>query len=446
MWKKIPYNSFIALEAIYQNKFRAFLTSLGILFGVASVIAMLAIGKGAQQEILDQLTLLGTNNIIVTPIVEQEEGKVNDENAQQTREEKQRFSPGLTLKDAHSIEQVIPGVDFVSPEVVVETMAIRAGLRRSSKLVGVLPAYFQTSDFQLARGNMFDEYQVENSLPVCVIGSGVKAKFFPREEALGNRIKCGSLWLTVIGILEERQIVQSNVKHLSIRNYNMDIYTPITTMLLRFKNRALITKQDVKEAENQNNNGNEDQVQQNYHQLDRMIVRVQDTNQMSTIADIMSRMLQRRHNEVVDFEIIVPEILLQQEQRTRTIFNIVLGAIASISLIVGGIGIMNIMLASVMERTKEIGIRLAIGATETDVVLQFIAEAIAISITGGIAGIVLGFIMSYGIERFAHIQTIVSPLSVFLSFAVSISVGLVFGIFPAKKAAGQDPIISLRYE
>jgi len=446
MWKKIPYNFFIALDAIYQNKFRAFLTSLGILFGVASVIAMLAIGKGAQQEILEQLKLLGTNNVIVTPIVEQEEGEVEDEDDQQGQAEKKRFSPGLTLSDARSIQKIIPGVDFVSPEVVVETMAIRSGLRRSTKLVGVEPNYFKTSNFHLSEGDMFDKYQVENSLPVCIIGTGVKARFFPQEAPLGKQIKCGNLWLTVIGVLEERQITQSNVKHLSIRDYNMDIYTPITTMLLRFKNRALITQEDVKRAEVNNNNGNGTRQRTNYHQLDRLIVRVDDTKYMGTVSDIMSRMLQRRHNDVVDFEIVVPEILLEQEQRTRTIFNIVLGAIASISLIVGGIGIMNIMLASVMERTKEIGIRLAIGATQTDVILQFISEAVAISITGGVAGIITGFVMSYGIERFAEIQTIISPLSVALSFGVSISVGLIFGIFPARKAAAQDPIVSLRYE
>ncbi|MCB0314518.1 MAG: FtsX-like permease family protein, partial [Calditrichaeota bacterium] len=164
------------------------------------------------------------------------------------------------------------------------------------------------------------------------------------------------------------------------------------------------------------------------------------------VADILSRMLERRHNRVVDFEIVVPELLLQQEQRTRAIFNIVLGAIASISLLVGGIGIMNIMLASVLERIKEIGIRMAVGATQTDIVLQFVMEAMIISLSGGIAGIILGVLMSYFIESITDIKTIISPLAVGVSFLVSISVGLVFGINPARRAAAQDPIVSLRYE
>jgi len=447
MWQKIPYNFFIAIEAIYQNKFRAFLTSLGILFGVASVISMLAIGKGAQQEILEQLRLLGTNNIIVTPVIKQEEGKVTDEISENpTKTEKKQFSTGLTLLDAQSISEIIPHVEYVSPEIVVETMAIRAGLRRSTKLVGISSHYFEDTQFDLAMGNLFSQHQMENSAPVCVIGNGVKTKFFPGEEPIGKRIKAGSLWLTVVGVLQERHISQSNIQHLGIRDYNMDIYTPISTMLIRFKNRALVTKQDIQEANARQNQNQTTEKNPNYHQLDRLTVRISDVAFMPQVADIISRMLERRHNDVVDFEVVIPEMLLAQEKRTRTIFNIVLGAIASISLIVGGIGIMNIMLASVMERIKEIGIRLSIGATQQDISLQFVAEAIAISITGGIAGIILGFIMSAGIEKFAGIQTIVSPISVLISFIVSVTVGLVFGIFPARKAARQDPIVSLRYE
>ncbi|HKJ69042.1 MAG TPA: ABC transporter permease [bacterium] len=446
MWQKLPYNFLIAVEAIYQNKFRAFLTSLGILFGVASVISMLAIGTGAQQEILEQIRLLGTNNVIITPVVEQEEGKVTEEE-DQTKTEKKRFSPGLTLTDCESIENIVPHVDYVSPEVVVETVTIRAGLRRSAKLVGVTSKYFDTSDFILERGNYFSEYQQENSLPVCIIGNSVSAKFFPQEDPIGKRIKAGNLWLTVIGVLERRHISQSNIQHLGIRDFNMDIYTPINTMLLRFRNRAVVTRDDIMAAaRNQNDTETLTAEERNYHQLDRLVVRVDEVRYMSTISDVLSRMLERRHNDIVDFQIVIPEMLLEQEKRTRTIFNIVLGAIASISLIVGGIGIMNIMLASVMERIKEIGIRLAIGATQLDILLQFIGEAVSISITGGIAGIMLGFMMSSGIERFTGILTIVSPISVIVSVVVSVSVGLVFGIFPARRAASQDPIVSLRYE
>ena len=446
MLRQLPHNLFIALEAIYQNKFRAFLTSLGILFGVASVIAMLAIGQGAQQEILEQLKLLGTNNIIITPVIEKEEGRVDEEDAEDKKEQERRFSPGLTLQDAKNIEYTIPQVEHVSPEVVYDVTAVRAGLKRSLKFIGVTPYYFSTSNFILDRGNMFSEYQMENALPVCIIGSDVRTRFFPGVDPVGLRIKVGQMWLTVIGVLKERGVAESHIQHLGLRDYDMDIYTPISTILLRYKNRARITGDDILKEARRQQNGESGAVRSNYHQLDRLVVRVSGTEYMKPVSEVIARLLERRHNQVVDFEVIVPEILLEQEQRTKSIFNIVLGAIASISLVVGGIGIMNIMLASVMEWIREIGIRLAVGATERDIVLQFLAEAIAISMTGGLVGILVGFLLSSGIEHFTGILTIVSPWSVAVSFLVSITVGLVFGIFPARKAAAQDPIVSLRYE
>ena len=184
----------------------------------------------------------------------------------------------------------------------------------------------------------------------------------------------------------------------------------------------------------------------NYHQLDKVIVQVEKSTVVPQVADVVRRMLQRRHNDVTDFEIVVPELLLKQEQRTKTIFNVVLATIASISLIVGGIGIMNIMLASILERIKEIGVRRAVGATQGDVRAQFLSEAIMISLAGGIAGIIIGGILAVIIERAAKIHTIVSPLSVAVAFGVSVAVGLVFGIMPASRAAKQDPIVCLRYE
>lgn len=447
MLQKLTYNFAIALESMAHNKMRSFLTSLGIVFGVASVIAMLAIGKGAEQEILEQMKLLGTNNIIVKAVVEKEDKKVEEDDTKKA--EKKRFSPGLTLADAEGIEQIVPSIEFVSPEVVVETMAIRSGLKRTTKLVGVDREYFATMDFGVAEGELFSESQVNNSAPICVIGAGIKARFFAREEPIGKQIKCGSLWLTVVGVLQEKQISEKSIEHLGIRDYNMDIYTPITTFLLRYRNRALVTKQDIMNASRPAEDDATTQLteeEKNYHQIDRMVVRVNDTRYMNTAADVVSRLLQRRHNQVVDYEVIVPELLLAQEQRTKDIFNSVLLAIACISLLVGGIGIMNIMLASVMERIKEIGTRLAIGATKRDILLQFVSEAVTISVLGGVGGILLGLGISYGIERLFGIITIVSAISIVLSFGVAAAVGLIFGIVPARRAAEQDPIVSLRYE
>ncbi|MDX1636789.1 MAG: ABC transporter permease, partial [Balneolaceae bacterium] len=415
MLQIILYNLDIALDAIRQNKMRSFLTSLGIIFGVASVIAMLAVGRGAQEEVLSQLKLLGTNNVIIEPVVQQLEGDLSDETA--LRREQERFSPGLTLEDMESIQLNIPQITYASPEIIYETSFIRNGRMRSGKLVGVNEFYFTINNFTMESGTGFSQVHMESTDPVCIIGSDVATRFFAGENPIGKKIKAGNVWLTVVGVLQERELSTENIENLGIRNYNLDIYIPVTSALLRYKNRSLVTEQEIQQAaaeRNRNDNNNEEESPQaspsstNYHQIDKLIVQVSDNSYSVPIADIIRRMLQRRHNSVVDFEVIVPELLLQQERRTQEIFNIVLSSIASISLIVGGIGIMNIMLASVVERYREIGVRRAVGAHKRDIQLQFLTEALAISITGGIIGIVLGITLSYLIEISAGIYTIVT--------------------------------------
>ena len=449
MLQKIIYNLDIALEAIRLNKMRSFLTSLGIIFGVASVIAMLAIGRGAQEEVLSQMKLLGTNNVIIEPVIRQVEEDVA--NQSQIAQEQNKYSPGLTLEDMYSIKETIPQVAYVSPEIIYETSFIRSGRMRTGKLVGVNQLYFRINNFILDQGSTFTELQIEDAEPVCVIGSEVKTKFFAGQDPLGKKIKAGNVWLTVVGVLEERELSSESIQNLGIRNYNLDIFVPATTALLRYKNRAMVTGQEIQQAaaqrsnNNQNSESNQGQAP-NYHQIDKMIVQVSDTRYSVPIADIISRMLQRRHNSVVDFEVIVPELLLQQERRTQEIFNIVLLCIASISLIVGGIGIMNIMLASVVERYREIGVRRAVGAYKQDIQLQFLTEALAISITGGVIGTLLGIAFSYVIELTAGIVTIVSLTSIIISFGVAMGIGVIFGYFPAQRAAEQDPVHALRHE
>ncbi|RMG31964.1 MAG: FtsX-like permease family protein [Bacteroidetes bacterium] len=456
MLRKFSYNFEIALEAIGQNKLRALLTSLGIIFGVASVIAMLAIGRGAQQEILAQMDVLGVDNIIIRPVVEQVEGSVGEEEADVDAESEneegeegatgRRFSPGLSLHDASSLME-LPFVKAVSPEIVEEAVAIRNGRKRSTKLVGVSNAYFEDQNLSLMEGKVFSQQQLQYGYAVCIIGYDIKARFFPTEEPLGKTIKVGDLWLKVVGIMKPRKLSQetrSSLSNLGIRNFDLDIYVPVKTMLLRYENRTRITPSRIRRAERDDRRGRLNYDDVNYHQLDKLVVKVADTRYMMPLADVCNRMLTRRHNEVVDFEVVVPEVLLKQKQETTEIFNFVLGAIASISLIVGGIGIMNIMLASVLERIKEIGLRLSLGATQRDVVLQFLCEAIAISVSGGIIGIILGIVISKFVASFANIETIVSLWSVVISFFVAVGVGLVFGLYPARQAARQDPVVSLR--
>jgi putative ABC transport system permease protein len=439
-----------AVVAVGHNKLRAALTSLGILFGVASVIAMLAIGKGAEQEILDQMRLLGSNNIIVTPLVEQKEEAAAKEEGKQ---EPKRYTPGLTYRDAEAIRAVIPNVEMTSAEVVLNTLITREGRRRTGKVVGVDTSYFRLLNLGLAQGEWFSEAQVIGGRPVAIIGHGIRSRFFTTEDPIGKPLKAGDIWVTVVGVLDDRTVSKETSERLGVRDPNMDVYVPLRSMLLRFRNRAQVTEWDVQQAarefdddQNQTEDPQARAERVNYHQLDRIVVRVHEARFVSPVAEIMQRMLARRHNGVVDFEITVPELLLKQEQRTKTIFNIVLGAIASISLIVGGIGIMNIMLASVLERIREIGVRRAVGATRNDVLAQFLSEAVLISVAGGVAGILVGAGISLGIEKLAGIQTMVSPLSVFVAFGVSLTVGLVFGIVPAYRAARQDPVVCLRYE
>ena len=450
MVERILANLYIAIDAVVSNKVRSLLTALGIIFGVAAVIAMLAIGNGAQQEILDQIKLVGVNNIVVKPVIEQEEEKIEEG---QNQKEKKKFSPGLTVRDVNSIAVTIPSLTKISPEIILETNVVRTGYRRSAKLVGVEPAYFEIFSFELQEGQMFMEDQLRLGSPVCIIGQSIRTRFFPTENPIGKNIKVGPHWLTIIGVLQERFVSENAISKLGIRDFNMDIYVPLNTMLIRYKNRDKVTATDLLQASARNRSRGMNQAaeeseeeRKNYHQLDRLVIQVDETPALQPSAEILSRLLKRRHYDMVDFEIEIPELLLKQQQRTNDIFNYVLGAIAGISLLVGGIGIMNIMLASVLERIKEIGLRLSIGAKKSDVTQQFLFEAVMISVSGGLIGVILGVTMAYVVSEFADIPTLVSFSSIILSFGVAATVGLIFGIAPARKAASQDPITSLRYE
>ncbi len=433
------------------------MTALGIIFGVAAVITMMAIGAGAQQEILDQMKLVGVNNILITPKAEKGSGDDQDSEASGDqdvglRKDQKRFSPGLTLKDAESIKKIIPSVERISPEVIYETDVIKDGRRTSTKLTGITPDFFTVFGLELKEGTMFNEEQLVDGKPVCIIGPSIQSRFFARENPIGKEIKCGHIWLRVIGVLKKQEINQSAIDDLGISDYNNTIYAPIRTLLRRFKDRALVTSASLKGGGGIFFRGNfsiafgGSQTGVEKNQIDKIVVQVKESSMISPTTKILSKMMSRRHLGVEDIVIKVPELLLRQEQRTKDIFNIVLGAIASISLLVGGIGIMNIMLASVMERIKEIGIRQAIGATKRDVIMQFLTEATLLSFSGGLIGIILGLIFSKIIMEVTGILTIISTLSIFISFGVSVSVGIIFGYMPAKRAASQDPVESLRHE
>ncbi len=447
----------IAVESIISNKLKSMLTALGIIFGVAAVIAMLAIGKGAKQEIMEQMKMVGVNNILINPIV-QDQTSSGEEGEKQTK----KFSRGLSMLDVEAIRETLPSVKRISPEISFNSTAVMNGVKYTAKLVGVSNDYFHLYNLPLVSGAFFNSYQEENGIQVCIIGANIRAKFFSKVDPIGQYIKFNGIWLKVIGVLQKTTVSLTGFEEKGVNVYNDNIYIPIQTMLLRYQNRALVNTKLVSEASSNvfvmggpgggvgrvivSSSDASTAAETNYNQLDRIVVQVDETEQITPSTEILSRMLARRHSSVKDFEITVPELLLKQQQRTKDIFNIVLGAIASISLIVGGIGIMNIMFASVMERIKEIGTRMAIGAKKMDIVVQFLSEAVLISVSGGFIGIFFGVIMAKLIEQIAGIMTIVSFFSVFIAFGVSAAVGVIFGYSPAKRASERDPIESLRYE
>ena len=449
----------IAVESIISNKLKSVLTALGIIFGVAAVIAMLAIGKGAKQEILEQMKMVGVNNILVNPVIPDKTSSSEEGEKQQ-----KKFSRGLNMLDVEAIKETLPSVKRVSPEISFNGTAMLNGVKYSAKIVGVSNDYFHLYNLPLITGTIFNDYQEENGFQVCIIGANIRAKFFSKIDPIGQYIKFNGNWLKVIGVLQKTNISLTGFEEKGVNVYNDNIYIPIQTMLLRYQNRALVNTKTVSQATSiqffggggpggggmarvvvSSSDANTD-TETNYNQLDRIVIQVNETEQLNPTTEILSRMLTRRHSNVKDFEITVPELLLKQQQRTKDIFNIVLGAIASISLIVGGIGIMNIMFASVMERIKEIGTRMAIGAKKMDIVVQFLSEAVLISVSGGFIGVFLGVIMAKLIEQVAGIMTLVSFFSVFVAFGVSAAVGVIFGYSPAKRASEKDPIESLRYE
>lgn len=443
--EKLKSNFSEAFWFIKTNKVRTFLTALGIIFGVASVITMLAIGNGAEKEILAQLELVGVNNIVVTPIADEKKENSNESEEEDSGNQSKSFSKGLDIQDAINIKEHIPSVNLVSPEIILDTYVINNGKQNSVKLIGISPAYFESSNINLEHGKKFSSYQIKNALPVCIIGKKIEKKIFTGESALGKQIKVKDVWLQVIGVIEEKLISDKAQENLGIRDLNQDVFIPINTFLVRYKNRKIITAKAG--ARNSNQNGPKQRIPRgNYHQIDKLTVQVKNSNELKATAEVLSKMLKRRHNDVLDFEITIPIQLLKQQQKTKQIFNIVLIIIAGISLLIGGIGIMNIMLASVLERTKEIGIIRAIGATEQDVILQFLSESVLISVGGGIIGIILGIVGAYIIEIFSGIETVLTMSSIMLSFFIAVIVGLVFGIFPAKSAANKKPIQALRSE
>lgn len=424
-------NIFIGIDGLLSHKLRSSLTALGIIFGVAAVIAMLSIGEGARQEALEQIQLMGINNIII---------RVKDPTSQSFTKAKANFSPGLGARDAASIEDICDFVQAVVPQWEKTAPAQYVSERKDVRVIGTTPDFINVFNFQLSDGSFIQPLHLERQDNICVLGSDAKDKIFHFENPIGKQLKIDDQWFTVIGIMQRQLDPKKKMENLKIRNLNLDVYIPLTTA----QNKMERFKGETGGFFNVRSSGNRIPVPKQL--LDQITIKLKPESEIAEVTPIIQRIMERRHFGIDDFEIIVPEALVQQSQQTQKIFNIVMGAIAGISLLVGGIGIMNIMLASVMERTKEIGVRRAVGATRADVLGQFLFEAIFLSIVGGLIGVVLGFSLTKIITVYAEWRTVVSIPTVLLAFSVSAAVGITFGYYPARKAAFQNPIESLRYE
>jgi putative ABC transport system permease protein len=404
----------VALKSLLDHKLRLLLTMLGIIFGVAAVIAMLSIGEGAKRDALEKYKDLGVNNIIIR------DKKMDD---RQLEEVRAKFSQGLSLVDANAIMEVVPDVVDVAPQAEKETEAAYNDKSGKVTVIGITPAYQNILNYKVEKGSFINDDHYQRNLKVCVLGSGIAKRLFLLGDPLGKMIKLDDQWLEVIGILENKALFTETVGELASRDLNNDIYIPLSTFTKR------IASNNVLESE-----------------LKQITISLKGSENINETATIIKNLIDRHHYKNEDFDIIIPFELLKQEEQERQRYNMLLGSIAAISLLVGGIGIMNIMLATVMERTREIGVRRAIGAKRKNIVQQFLMEAIAISVTGGLIGVVIGVLTSLTISFFSDTKTLLTLYSILVAFLFSVIVGVSFGLFPAKQAAKLNPIDSIRYE
>ena len=404
----------VAVYGLRDHKFRSFLTMLGIIFGTASVIAMISIGEGAKKQAMTKYQDLGVSNIIIR------DKDFTDTELEQVRT---KFSQGLSLGDTKAISEIVPGVKGVAPQAEAKLDAMYEDKSSKATVIGVTPEVTNILNFRMDKGIFIDKDHYDRQLKVCVLGANIARELFSYEDPIGRNIKLGDQWFEVAGVLKTKALFTETVGELAARDLNNDVYIPLSTFGKR------IPKSNVLSSE-----------------LKQATVKLESSGRLLESADIIKSILTRRHFTNDDFSIIIPYELMEQEKRESRIYNLLLASIAAISLIVGGIGIMNIMLASVLERTQEIGIRRAVGGRRSDIMGQFVTEAMALSITGGLIGVFLGIVLSLGIGLLTEVKTFLTLYSIFIAFSFSVIVGITFGYLPAKRAADLKPIESIRHE
>jgi putative ABC transport system permease protein len=389
---------------------------LGMIFGVAAVVAMLSIGAGAQQEVMAFIEQLGVNNLIV---------EARESIDYQTVQKVRQLSAGLSFKDDRVIQANLDGIAAsTARKRFVPSKLLPRPQGDPPTVYGVSPSYTQIANLQVVSGRFFDEAETAAAAPVAVLGEGATASLFGAEDPIGRYVKVNDQWFQVIGVAGPQLTVQADVGGLPAQDRNNLIYVPLYAAIFRL----------------------EDSTSRYRDEIDGIYVQLRSGVDVPGAAALIRGLLNVAHRGAGDFSVVSPAELLAQQRRTQRIFEMVMVAIASISLLVGGIGIMNIMLASVMERTREIGVRRAIGAKKRDVVRQFLIETTIISLAGGVLGVMVGVGLSQLIGYFAGWSTIVTTTSIVLAFVVSVAIGLVFGLYPAVRAASLDPVQALHYE
>ena len=417
-------------KSLWLHRLRSLLTMLGIVFGVCSVIAMLAIGEGASYEAQEQIKSLGSQNVIIRSVKPPEDQKVS-ENAQSNYV----LDYGLKEVDVSRIKKTIPGVEVIVPGRIMREYVWNVHYRIDTEVTGTVSWYPEMRNHPVERGRFFTQIEFDNKENVCVLGAEMAGKLFPLEEPVGSDVRVGPSYFRVIGIMEPRRVDASQAEAPENSTTGSRVlnrmFIPLSTARTHWGEVLIRRRSGSTEAER--------------IALHEVTVKVDQPENVVNVAESVKALLKETHKKE-DYVVVVPLELLKRAEETKRIFKIVLGSIAAISLLVGGIGIMNIMLASVTERTREIGVRRALGAKRGDITTQFLIETVILSGTGGLIGVLLGVFIPYAVTYFTNMLTIVTFWSPLIAFSISGLVGVIFGLYPASRAAKMDPVEALRHE